>query len=333
MTDTSRDPWSIDEADFPRNDPVESMRFLVRYAVLAPSSHNTQPWQFAIEPNRIDVFADSSRWLKVADADKRELYLSVGCAIENLLVAAEHFGLGYSLDLFPDSSSEDLVARFVAEGPVRRSGFRGPELFESLTTRYTNHKKYERRELTSVQLEKLTGCNVEEDLRLELIAEPQAAALVEKLIAAGDETEYADPRFRAELGHWIGRGVFGTAPLLARIGRFAVERFDLGKIQARKDIQLVESSSALAVISARNNRRPNQVRAGQLFQRLFLMATRLGIAVQPMSAPLQVPGLKFELRRVLEDPVWTPLHLFRLGFALRKESHTPRRPLEEVLVE
>ena len=61
MTMTTTDPWRVEENQFPSNGPLaERLRFLVRYALLAPSSHNTQPWQFHITDDRIDVFMDES---------------------------------------------------------------------------------------------------------------------------------------------------------------------------------------------------------------------------------------------------------------------------------
>ena len=65
---------------------------LLRYATLAASSHNTQPWRFELADDCIRVFADAGRQLLVADPDRRELFLSVGCAVENLVVAAEQLG-------------------------------------------------------------------------------------------------------------------------------------------------------------------------------------------------------------------------------------------------
>ena len=100
---TSTDPWRVDDGQFPSDGSLtERLRFLVRYAVLAPSSHNTQPWKFRISADRLDLFMDQERWLKVADDDQRELHISIGCALENLLVAAEHFGLGHQTDYLPD---------------------------------------------------------------------------------------------------------------------------------------------------------------------------------------------------------------------------------------
>ncbi|MBU4293649.1 MAG: hypothetical protein KJ770_06330 [Actinobacteria bacterium] len=89
-------PWQINERDFPREgSPIEKLKFLLRYAILAPSSHNSQPWKFHIRDREIDIFTDKDRWLKVADAGQRELYISVGCALENLLIAVEHFGYAH----------------------------------------------------------------------------------------------------------------------------------------------------------------------------------------------------------------------------------------------
>ena len=92
--------------------------------MLAPSSHNTQPWKFRIESNRIDLFMDEERWLKVCDGDQRELHISLGCCLENLLVAADHFGLGHQVEYLPDSSEPLHAAsvEFMDGAPERDDG-------------------------------------------------------------------------------------------------------------------------------------------------------------------------------------------------------------------
>src|SRR5512134_2886594 len=91
--------WSIEPSDFPHTGtPREVMTFLVRYAVLAPSGHNTQPWRFAVGEEGIAVFADYTRRLPVTDPDNRELQMSIGAAVMNLRVAAQHFGFGCRVD-------------------------------------------------------------------------------------------------------------------------------------------------------------------------------------------------------------------------------------------
>src|SRR5688572_7238358 len=64
---------------------------IVHYAIQAPSSHNSQPWKFKIEDDRILIYPDYNRSLEVTDSDHRQLFISLGCALENLVIAARHF--------------------------------------------------------------------------------------------------------------------------------------------------------------------------------------------------------------------------------------------------
>ena len=106
MSSLTQDVWTVSELDFPSSGPIQmQLRFLLRYAILAPSVKNTQPWRFAIEENRVRIFADPDRVLHVTDPNRRELYISLGCALENLLVAAEHFGFRHEVFYFPEGEA------------------------------------------------------------------------------------------------------------------------------------------------------------------------------------------------------------------------------------
>lgn len=77
--DLTQSVWNLDADEFlSMGDIEEQATFLLLYAILAPSSHNSQPWEFTVTGNEIAVGADESRWLEVADPEKRELYISVG---------------------------------------------------------------------------------------------------------------------------------------------------------------------------------------------------------------------------------------------------------------
>jgi len=58
--------WEIPEREFPvRESAAEKMRFAVRYAVLAPSGHNSQPWLFRVADKGLELWADNTelcRW-------------------------------------------------------------------------------------------------------------------------------------------------------------------------------------------------------------------------------------------------------------------------------
>ena len=103
MADLAKCVWDISAGDYPGGAPLEAqLRFLLRYAILAPSVKNTQPWSFAVNGRTVRIYADRARPLAVTDPDCRELYISVGCALENLLVAAEHFGMAHEIRYVPE---------------------------------------------------------------------------------------------------------------------------------------------------------------------------------------------------------------------------------------
>jgi hypothetical protein len=111
---------------------------LVGAAILAANAHNTQAWVFHLSPQRIDVFADSSRNIGAVDPFRREMYVSLGTALENLLQAAPANGYTTSLQLLP-SPGQPLHVASVAHtpGPTRRA-----ELYEQIPHRHTDRTAY-----------------------------------------------------------------------------------------------------------------------------------------------------------------------------------------------
>ncbi|XZE18621.1 Acg family FMN-binding oxidoreductase [Pirellulaceae bacterium SH449] len=328
---TNTDPWKLDEHLFPVNGSIsDRLRFLLQYAVLAPSSHNTQPWKFRIDGNRIDLFLDETRWLRVCDKDQRELHISVGCCVENLLVAADHFGLRHKVEYLPDSSTPLHAAsvEFMAAVTERDS-----RLFPMIPVRHTNHGEYDGRPIPEDVLELLYGCCTEPNIHVQLTSDHLIKQKVDALVVHADAIEFADPAFREELGYWIGQGVFGTSWLMSKIGKLAVTHINMGASTAKKDSAVLMSSPVLGLISSNDNSRATQIRVGQIYQRLSLMVASFGIWCQPMSQIVQVEETKQEVAKLQPDPHLFPQLPFRLGFAEAEKHRTPRRSLAEVLVE
>ncbi len=326
-------PWQIKEYDFPREGaPTEKLQFLLRYAILAPSSHNTQPWKFSVGEDEIQVLVDRTRWLKVADPDQRELYISVGCALENLLIAAEHFGYGHQVAYLPEPANEELAAtaKFMPHGEP--SPFREPALFEAISSRQTNRKIYEERPIPQSDLQHLQNRCVEEGIWLHMTDDIEIKRKADELIILGDAIQFSDPTFREELGYWIGQGLLGSPWLMSKMAQLTVTYKNISKGQAKKDSEVLMSAPVLAALSSEVNNRESQVKVGQVFERVCLAATILGIRVHPLSQILEIPELKVEVSKLIPKSDVFPQHTFRLGYAEQEKGHTPRRQLDEVLV-
>lgn len=93
--------WNLSENQFPGGSNVDKLRFLLSFAILAPSTHNTQPWLFKIVNNDslIELYADRTRGLPVVDPDDRELTISCGAALCYLQIALRYFGFRYNVEL------------------------------------------------------------------------------------------------------------------------------------------------------------------------------------------------------------------------------------------
>lgn len=80
----------------------ELLRFILRYAVRAPSGHNTQPWRFRIVGDCLELHADRTRALPVVDSADRALHISCGAALRHVVVALRHFGFACVAAVLPD---------------------------------------------------------------------------------------------------------------------------------------------------------------------------------------------------------------------------------------
>jgi nitroreductase len=325
-------PWDVDASQFPRTgSEAERLTFLVRYAVLAPSTRNTQPWQFHVEPATVEVFADISRWQRVADGDQREMFISIVCAIENLTIAAAHFGYRTALDCLVSCQRPGLVARlrFLA-GEVPTPSVGDPR-FEAITRRHTNHGPYDGRPLNDVDRDAMMGVTIDPGLRVDWMEHERRHA-IDALVMQADSLLFANPDYRKELADIIGSGSFGTSWLLSTIGRYAVSHLMSATRLAAADHKMLMSSPMIGVISAHADTHEAQTRVGQVLERLYLEATLRRLSLQPVSQLLETRETRDALAAMLPEPGWYPLQPFRIGYAREPRTHTPRRALEEVLV-
>jgi nitroreductase len=322
--------WEINEQDFPGTLPIDlQLKFLLRYAILAPSARNSQPWRFEVEGNQVEVYADPRVPQPIADPEGREVYISLGCALENLLVAADHFGIGHEVTYFPEGTGSDLVARMTVEPGASRSPARDEITLDALFHRRNDNTRYRSAPLPKHVRARLQACCVEPDLRLDLTDDRLFQRWVDQLTREADRHEFADPEFRKELAACIGQGAFGTSRVVSRLSALAVSRLDLGEAVARQDHELIASAALLGLISAHTDDHFAHVRAGQLFERVWLTATTMGVHLQPMSQTMRHPELRAAVAELVPETGWKPLHLFRLGYPRedRQAGHrTTRRP-------
>lgn len=330
-------PWLVDAKDFPKaGSRKDQMKFLLRYAVLAPSFYNSQPWQFEIDDKteEINVYADKNNWFRVADPDKRELYVSIGCALENLLIAADYFQLGHQTAYFPDLNNEDWVANIRIVEADRSLGPRSPELFDAITDRRTNYKLYDNKPLVSDHVKRIRKflTEIEYKVYLDISDDPDVKAQMDRLIGNGKAAFFANDEFRHELKSWIERGDFGSQWLAGKSRKVDAGDPQLGEKFADNEQQIVDSAPAVAILSSEYDNRISQVKVGQTFERISLEGTLLGLQIHPMYQLMEIPELKTHLQGLFPEMKGYPQLVFSMGYTKPVKESTPRKPVEDVLI-
>lgn len=324
--------WSTNEHAFPGKGTMdEKLRFLLNYAILAPSLQNTQPWKFAVRGDEIRVLADTLRWMPVTDPDQRELYISVGCALTNLLVAATHFGFRYEVHYFPQDDDKLWVAtvKFIDQNHSMTLADR--ELFYAIPQRHTNRQVYLNKAVSERDLQEIRNAVDDPNVSLFLTDSIEVKRRVDQLQVQADFTQFADPHYRDELAYWMNQGALNPSWLISRVGQMAVTYLNMGSTMIQKDAELLASAPLVGVLSTAENGHYHQVKAGEVFEHIALAGTGLRMGIQPMSQLLQVPALKAEVSALTSTPELEPQFIFRIGYAEPAAGYTPRQQLESVL--
>jgi hypothetical protein len=333
--------WLVDEAAFPAaGSNAEVLRFVLGYAVLAPSSHNSQPWQFHIEGNAVGVYADRTRRLPVVDPDDRELVMSCAAALFNLRLALCHFGAECDVVVLPDSRDDDLLARVELTGTSVSCDPQLDELFAAIPRRHSCRRVFEEASIDEHIMQRLHLAASAEGARLVNVRSTERNS-VTSLIMEADFVQMSDTAFRRELAHWMRVGhparddgmpgyALGLSELQSIAGPLIVRTFDVGMSQAAKDNELSRGSALLAVVVTGSDDVADWIIAGQAMQRVLLTATAAGLRASFLNQPIEVPSMRLQLARQLGLSGYPQL-LLRFGYG-PSAAPTPRRLVEDVLL-
>jgi nitroreductase len=314
----------------------ETLAAILESAVLAPSSHNTQPWRFEVSENGVSLFADRLRALPVNDPDDRELTISCGCALFNLRIAAAHAGFSANCALLPDPDDEDLLATVSFEPFSQTVGTEDQEtaLFQAITRRRTYRKRFEPKQVPTAVLDTLVEAALAEGAWFQVLESEPARHQVAELVAEGDAAQWSNPSWRRELAAWMhprrkGDGL--TVPgMVAPVAQLVVRTFDMGNGVGAKDRQLADESPVIAALGTSGDGDEDWLKAGQALERVLLTSLGQGLQASYLNQPVQVAVLRPKLQHLLGSSGF-PQILLRLGYPATDLPAAPRRNLQEVV--
>lgn len=311
---------------------------LIRLATLAANSHNTQPWQFLPGDRRIDIRPDVSRRLSVVDPDDHHLFASLGCAAENLVIAAAAAGrLGEAR--FDPAGRSAVVLEYIEGAPA------ASPLFPAILTRQSTRAEYDGRAVSADDLATLAAAANVTGVETILITDRKRIGEIGELVVAGNDAQMADAAFLRELKTWLrfnprqamatADGLFsatnGNPSLPTWLGPRLFDLVVSAASEGRKYGAQVRSSAGVVVFVSESNDKEHWVQAGRAAQRFALQATALGLKHSFVNQAVEVPAMRGQLAAYLGVADRRPDLIMRFGYGPDMPKSL-RRPVEQVLV-
>ena len=320
-------PGMPDEAEF------------VRYATLAASSPNTQPWRFRVDDGTIGILPDFSRRTLVVDPDDHHLFASLGCAAENLSLAARARGRDGAVEF----AGEDEGMVRIALAPVGIA--EESVLFQAIPARQCTRSAYTGNRAGRDALQALEQAASSPAVDVLILTDRSEMEEVLELVVAANGMQWTDPAFRAELKDWIrfnaaqaathGDGLYAaaggnpTAP--DWLGGLIFDHMITAESENDKVAEEIRSSAGIAIFIARDNDLAHWVEAGRAYQRFALQATALGLKHAFINQTVEIREQRQALAEYLGMPEKRPNLVVRFGRGANL-PYSLRRPVEAVII-
>ncbi|MFI6869901.1 Acg family FMN-binding oxidoreductase [Nocardia sp. NPDC050406] len=311
---------------------VETIRAAVGLAQRAPSVHNSQPWRWQWERDRLHLYADTSRHLTATDPQQRALVLSCGAVLHHLRVALSALGWRGEVEHLPNPAVPEHLAtiRCAARPPSSTEMM----LAAAMARRRSDRRRYGWSEVPEAYLRAASRYSTRFGASVQRVSDSDRPRLG-KLIRVAAERHLDDALYQIELAAWSGRR--GTREGVPARNATLVRTEDELPGRAFADPVLLDpnpspDAATWLMISTNRDDRVSQLRAGETLSALLLAATDLGLATCVQTEPLGLLDLRDEIRFSMSGGAY-PQAMVRAGLISRAAAlpETPRRPCDDVL--
>jgi len=317
--------------------PDPEMTDLIRYATLAANGHNTQPWKFKVSSNAVSIFPDFDRRTAIVDPDDHHLYVSLGCAAENLLIAAAAHGRAGAAHI--ETAVGTQIDIDLTSAPPRET-----PLYTAIPQRQSTRTVFGGQPVSAEDIKALEMAAREDGVTLRIMTAEKELESVLDYVVQGNSAQMADPNFVAELRDWIrfspsqalatSDGLFsacsGNPALPAWIGETMFGLVFTETAENEKYRDQIRSSAGIAVFTGDRASPEHWIKVGRSFQRFALQATALGIRNAHINQAVEVPEVRAEFSQWLGIGAERPDLVVRFGRA-EPLPMSARRPVSEVL--
>ena len=303
-----------------------------RDALLAPSVFNTQPWQWRISGNALELRADWSRRLTATDPDGHSLVLSCGAALHHARISLLAAGWKVSVDRVHGEALARIC--LLEPGPVDPVAV---VLREAIHRRRTDRRPFADDPVPVEALNALGEAAAAEGVRLHRVGMDQMPMLAIAASLAGAE-ESSNPGYRLELMRWTNRpewsedGVPPSTAVRKVPRRVPVREFAMSPQEGIPVEPGGDRGAAYLILYGDAVDTADWLRAGEALSAVLLTAVSCGLAVAPLTDVLEVEHPRELVQGLLREG-GMPYALVRCGYPVDPTplATAPRRSAGDVI--
>ncbi|MEO8147121.1 MAG: hypothetical protein ABI723_05755 [Bacteroidia bacterium] len=331
--------WDIDISQFPENGNInDQLLFLLKFVMLAPSGHNSQPWLLSVKENSVDFSLEKSRSLEESDPTGRQLMISFGCALENFLIAAKHFGFDTEVTYSPKDSVSNIIVSVICN---RINSTDNDNLVEAVLQRHTDRGAYKDLSIDPVFVNEVLNLSSDE-LKFFIVSDHQQKEKLVSIVSEAQVKIMDSDAFRNELSGFVKSSytdskngipgfALGLPAPVSLLAPWLVKKMNLARKTQKQDDATLRKTPAYMIIAGKNDDKFSWLKAGQFFEHAWLMACKDKMVCSPMAAVIQDKTCRKNLQQLLNTDL-LPHVFFRIGFPEKESRPTPRYLVEDLLL-
>lgn len=335
--------WDVNIDDFYKiTDEKEKLKFLLSFAVLAPSAHNSQPWSFLIENKSIIVLKNKERLLSYGDSVGRQTLISIGCALENITIASDFYNLKTEIHyLFNNDRIVELKINLLNS---YQKDYKNHLIF-SILKRCTNRGKFKNnlpQENFIGQIKSISN----EKIKISFITDSEQAKKnsIADIVSNAQIDAMENVNFRNELSHYVksnftkekigmpGFTLGVPAPISLILSKLIMKK-NMSRVSKRKDINVLKKYTPIFIlINSLGDSEEDWIESGRMLERIWLIAEKNKLSCSPLAAAIEIDNYRKKIQKLLDNNM-TPQVFLRMGYPKKQANHSPRLKVKDVLID
>lgn len=317
---------------------------ILTFATRAPSTHNSQPWLFKLNQNGVSVFYDPKLKLPQADQEGRDLYISIGCMLENMRIASLHFGFDTHVEIAIDESTHQ-IAHIIFIPNNSLTSEQNEKFFAQIPKRVNARGQFSEQkmsnEIKNLIQETVSAFEIE-NITLNLLDKSEDIKRIAELTQEAMHVAYKNHDFRSEMSDWMNsnistkkQGLPGYSlkmPLMiSLIIPILIKYVDMGKFLGKLNLKSLGSAPLLVVLSGQNTKE-KWITIGQCAERLMLALQAEGLQTSIYVGSIEMGDLYRGVQQLTKSSE-RPQFIFAVGYIPGTHKITPRHDIMAKIIQ